>query len=152
MNPVDLLKQLDQGGAQLELSLRGSNLTPEHKALVREHRDSLLEHLAGKCLGTANASQSTGLTLYGDLLHNLMGWIAHHHELRLEHPGGVTLNARPEHAVQHLANSAWCVLSDETKTILATAGNVPRHALIGKTELQPIATGQAPVTTEKVVN
>ncbi len=152
MNPADLLKQLDQSGAHLELSLRGSNLTPEHKALVREHRDSLLECLARECVGTPNASQSNGLTLYGDLLHSLMVWVSRYHELTVEHPGGVILNARPKHAAQHLANSAWAVLYDGTETILATAGNVPRHALAGKPKLQPMATARASITAEKVTN
>ncbi len=81
-----------------------------------------------------------------------MVWLAKYHELRLEHPGGVVLLAKPEHAAHHLTASAWAVLFDETKTILATAGNVPRYALAEKKELQPIATAQAPLTAEKVVN
>lgn len=152
MNPHDLLKQLDRDGAQLELSLRGSSLTPEHKALIRDNRDALLEYLARECVGTPNASESHGLILYGDLLHSLMVWVSRYHELRLEYPGDTIPNATPEQAAQHLTASAWAVLYDETKTILATAGNVPRDALTGKNELQPVNTAPVLETAEKVVN
>ena len=79
-----------------------------------------------------------------------MVWVPRHHELRLEHPGGIVLLAKPEHAAYLLTASTWAVLYDETHTILATAGDVPRRALTGKTELEP--TQPETMTAEKVVN
>ena len=165
MNPTDILKTLNDDGAQLELSLRGSNLTPEHKTLIRDNRDALLSYLAGELVGACQTDKSPGLHLYGDLLHSLMVWVSRYHELRLEHPGGVILNARPEHAAHHLTASAWAVLYDETHTVLATAGTVPRRALAGKTTLETTPEVQAALdavkssrrndnsdATEKVVN
>lgn len=150
MTPTELLNRLEAEGIVLSLNLKLEAVerpSEETRTLVRENRDALLEHLA-----RTRYPVGSGLHLYGDLLHSLMRWVGCHYELRLEHPGGVILNAKPEQAAQHLAHSAWAVLYDETKTILATSGNVPRWALTGKTELQPTATAQAPVTAEKVVN
>ena len=153
MTVTEVLDRLKADGVGLTLALDLEATTepnPETLRLIREHRDSLLEYLARALAGTSQTEKLTGLTLYGDLLHSLCVWIGRYHELRLEHPGGVTLNAKPEHAAHHLTASTWAVLYDETKTILAIAGNVPRHALTGKTELEP--TQPEPVTAEKVVN
>ena len=46
MNPADILKNLSDDGVQLELSLRGSNLNTEHKALIRDNRNDLITLLA----------------------------------------------------------------------------------------------------------
>ena len=114
---------------------------------------------AGTLRNTATlpTSENTGVTLYGDLLHSLMVWVHRYHELRLEHPGGVIPEASPEQAAHHLQTSAWCVLYDETKTILATSGTVPSRVLKDKTELQTTEPIQAALnavrhTREKVMN
>ncbi len=168
MTASDLLKTLEAEGVGVSLNLKleaDAKPSDDTLTLIREHRDALLEHLiAGANYKhannlsrrrdnlpmSANFQRAANLHLYGDLLHSLMAWVARHYELRLEHPGGVILNAKPEQAVQHLTCSAWALLYDETQTILATAGNVPHHVLADKTELQP--TAQASVTAERVVN
>ncbi len=153
MTAAEVLERLrlDGVGVVLALDLEATaEPNPETLQLIREHRDALLEYLAGELVGTVRRSQSPGLTLYGDLLKNLMVWLARYHELRLEHPGGFTLLAKPEHAAHHLTASAWTVLYDETHTILALAGVRLRRALSGKTELEP--TQPEPMTAEKVVN
>ena len=167
MTAAEVLARLkvDGVGVTLALDLEATaEPTPEALQLIRDNRDALLTYLAGELIGsnfqhagTLPTSENTGVTLYGDLLLNLMVWVHRYHELRLEHPGGVILGARPEHAAHHLRHSTWCVLSDETKTMLATAGNVPRHALIEKTELQTTEPVQAALnvvrqTREKVTN
>ncbi len=154
-----LLERLEREGVALSLELRvKGDLSDDTRALIREHRDALLEHLIAEANYSrvsnleepSNTQRVAYLHLCGDLLHSLMAWVARHYELRLEHPGGSILNAKPEQVAQHLTASAWALLYDETETILATAGNVPRHALADKNELQP--TAQASVTAERVVN
>ena len=166
MNPTDLLKSLGAEGVGVSLSLKleaDAKPSDDARALIRDNRDALLEYLAGELIGsnttrvthlqhaaTLPTPEKTSVILHGDLLKNLMVWLHRYHELRLEHPGGLIRNARPEHAAHHLTASAWAVLYDETHTILATAGDVPRHALTGKTELETIQPEL--MTAEKVVN
>ena len=181
MNPADLLTRLEVEGVSVSLNLKVSadeKPSDETRTLIRDNRDALLEYLAGELVnvrseahlpdtpdathgsnfqhaGSLPTSEKIGVTLYGDLLHSLMVWVHRYHELNLEHPCGIVPDARPEHAAHHLQTSAWCVLYDETKTILATAGNVPRHALGEKPELQTtpdVQTAMDTVTAEKVVN
>ena len=183
LNPTDLLKSLGAEGVSVSLNLKvtaDEKPSEETRALIRDNRDALLEYLAGELVNvphrahlpdaqnfqragtlrnsaTLPTSENTGVTLYGDLLHSLMVWVHRYHELRLEHPGGVIPEASPEQAVHHLQTSAWCVLYDETKTILATSGTVPARVLKDKTELQTTETIQAALnavrhTREKVMN
>lgn len=158
LNPTDLLTRLEAEGVNASLNLKlEANTKPsdDTRALIRDNRDALLEHLAAELVRNVThglqtqdgskrqrvadspTSQQKGVTLYGVLLLNLMVWIARYHELNVEHPNGVTLNAKPEQVAQHLTCSVWCVLYDETKTVLASAGNVPARALKGKTALEP---------------
>lgn len=158
MTPADLLARLEAEGVGVTLNLKvtaAEKPSDETLNLIRENRDALMAHLAAEFIGTAVQPQSTGLTLHGDLLHSLCVWIHRYHELRLERPGGVIRNAKPEHAAHHLTHAEWCTLYDETHTILATTGNVPRHALVDKNELQStqaVQAAQGAVTAERVVN
>ena len=158
MTPTDLLGRLEAEGVSVSLNLKvTADKKPgdDTRARIRDNRDALLEYLARECVGAPNASQSPGLTLYGDLLHSLMVWVHRYHELRLEHPGGVIPDASPEQAAHHLTASTWAVLYDETKTILVTSGTVPARVLKDKTELQttePVQAQLNTVTAEKVVN
>ena len=158
MNATDLLDRLEAEGVSVSLNLKVSadaRPSDETRALIRDNRDALREYLAGEFAGTVKRLQSPGLTLYGDLLHSLMVWVHRYHELSVEHPGGVIPDASPEQAAHHLQTSGWAVLYDETKTILATAGNVPARILKDKTELhttEPVQAQLNTVTAEKVVN
>ena len=158
MSPTEVLARLKADGVGVVLALdleATAEPTPETLQLIRDNRDALLEYLAGELVGTPNGLESTGLTLYGDLLHSLMVWVHRYHELRLEHPGGVILGARPEPAAHRLTASTWAVLYDETNTVLATARTVPARVIKDKAELQPTEAVQKAldtVTAEKVVN
>lgn len=46
MTPSDILNTLQNDGAALELSLRGANLTDQHRELVKAHRLELIDTLA----------------------------------------------------------------------------------------------------------
>jgi hypothetical protein len=70
------------------------------------------------------------------LLHNLMLWVAKYHELRLEHPGGVILNARPEHIRDAVKAHPWSVVYDPERYLLMSWGDVPHFALVGKRDLE----------------
>lgn len=115
MKASDILEQFTQDGAEVELSIRGRNLSPEHQALVKTYKDELIDHLANE----------RGLRLYGFVLHNMLRWINAHHELRLEHSAGLTLNATPEIALRLLNQSEWCVLYTPDRQLLMSVGVVP---------------------------
>ena len=139
MNPAELLKHLEAEGVGVMLALDlEADAEPKGETLdlIRENRDALLEHLARELVGTPNALASVGLTLHGDLLHSLMVWTGQYSELRLEHPGGVILNAKPEHVGDALNAHPWSVVYDQTKAVLVTWGNVPRYALMDKRDLK----------------
>jgi hypothetical protein len=70
------------------------------------------------------------------LLHNLMLWVAQYHELRLEHPGGVILNAQPHHVIEASAAYSWGVVYDPERYLLMSWGDVPAYSLIGKRDLE----------------
>ncbi len=183
MNAADLLKTLEAEGVGVSLNLKleaDTKPSDDTRALIRDNRDALLEHLASELTNVrgethledtaivptseqlddgANFQRAgtlsrrideTGLTLYGDLLHSLMVWVARYYELRLEHPGGTNLDAKPDHVNDALTRYPWGVLYTAECHVLLTWGDVPRHALTNKTELQP--TAQTPIPAERVVN
>ena len=180
MTPTELLKRLEAEGVGVSLNLKleaDTKPSDDTRALIRDNRDALLEHLIAQAkrthvsdVGTmstrelqtdknaepADMSASSyfprvgSLHLYGDLLHSLMVWVARYYELRLEHPGGINLDAKPDHVTGALTRYPWGVVYTAECHVLLSWGDVPRHALTDKTELQP--TAQAPVTAERVVN
>lgn len=85
---------------------------------------------------TRSLPRGASLELHGDLLHNLMVWAGQYSELRLERPGGMVLNAKPEHLTDALSLYPWGVVYDQTKAVLVTWGDVPRYALQGKRDLK----------------
>jgi hypothetical protein len=146
LTPTDLLKTLEAEGVGVSLNLKleaDTKPSDDTRALIRDNRDNLLEHLARTRYPVAG-----GLHLYGDLLHSLMVWVARYYELRLEHPGGINLDAKPDHVTGALTRYPWGVVYTAECHVLLAWGDVPRHALTDKTELQ--ATAQTPA--ERVVN
>jgi hypothetical protein len=155
MTPTDLLKTLEAEGVGVSLNLKleaDTKPSDDTRALIRGNRDALLEHLIAQANGTrvSHFQRVGSLHLYGDLLHSLMVWVARYYELRLEHPGGITLDAKPDHVTGALTRYPWGVLYTAECHVLLAWGDVPRHALTDKTELQP--TAQTPVPAERVVN
>jgi len=149
LTPTDLLKTLEAEGVGVSLTLKVSadaRPSDDTRALIRDNRDALLEHL----IAQAKSPHVGSLHLYGDLLHSLMVWVARCYELRLEHPGGVILNAKPDHVTGALTRYPWGVLYTAERHVLLAWGDVPRHALTDKTELQATRAAQAPA--ERVVN
>ena len=137
MTTAEVLERLKADGVGVTLAVdleATSEPNPETLQLIRDNRDVLLEYLARECVGTPNASQSDGLTLYGDLLHSLCVWVHRYHELRLEHPGGVILGARPEHITAALTER-WGVVYTAERHALITWGSVPRGPLMEKCDL-----------------
>ncbi len=172
MTPTDLLKTLEAEGVGVSLNLKleaDTKPSDDTRALIRDNRDALLEHLIAQAkrthvsdVGTMSTRvdivpvpeqlfrSSGSLHLYGDLLHSLMVWVARYYELRLEHPGGINLDAKPDHVTGALTRYPWGVVYTAECHVLLAWGDVPRHALTDKTELQP--TAQTPVPAERVVN
>lgn len=148
MTPADLLARLEAEGVGVSLNLKfeaDEKPSDDTRALIREHRDALLEHLARERVDTLNRSQSPGLTLYGDLLHSLMVWTARYHELRLERPGAVVLNARPEHIRDAAQAHPWGVVYNRERYQLLHWGDVPGYALQDLRDLEadePLASEQ----------
>jgi hypothetical protein len=70
------------------------------------------------------------------LLHNLMLWVAQYHELRLEHPNGVILNAQPEHVIEASEAYPWGVVYDSERYLLLSWGDVPKVTLLGLRDLE----------------
>ncbi len=70
------------------------------------------------------------------LLHNLMLWVAKYHELRLEHPNGVILNAQPHHVIEASAAYPWGVVYDPERYLLMSWGDVPKVTLLGLRDLE----------------
>lgn len=138
MTPRDLLARLAAEGTtvQLKLRLEGAPPSPETFELVKQHRGSLLVHLARELISTSDDSGLSSLILYGDLLHSLMVWASQWSELRLEYPGGLVLNAKPEHIIDAYEHQPWGVVYDQTKAVLVIWGYVPNAALIGKRDLK----------------
>ncbi len=183
MTPTDLLRHLEAEGFEVSLNLKltaDEKPSDETRALIRDNRDALLEHLARErypvpeaqngptplldkgrdkpvdkgSYRRANETTSGGsevvhqadnlanfqragtLHLYGDLLLNLMVWAAQHQELRLEHPGAVVLNARPEHIRDAVELHPWGVVYDCDRRVLVSWGDVPTYAFRGKRDLE----------------
>ena len=114
MNPIDLLRQLGAEGATLELSLRGSNLTTEHKALIRDHRDDLITLLA---------------------LRQISG--SDYHLNITTSSGKAYVMAKPHHIDKAVELYPWGVVYDSKNRLLTTWGDVPASALLGKTKMEP---------------
>ncbi len=153
MTPTDLLKSLEAEGVGVSLNLKleaDTKPSDDTRALIRDNRDALLEHLITQAKRTrvSDFPRVGSLHLYGDLLHSLMVWVARFYELRLEHPGGIKLDAKPDHVTGALTRYPWGVVYTAECHVLLSWGDVPRHALTDKTELQP--TAQTPA--ERVVN
>lgn len=129
MNVPAVIETLVHEGIGLELSVRAKGeLTDAHRALIREHRDGLLEHLARERVGETRADGA---------LHTLLVWAARNAELRLEHPlpgdrRGLVLYAKPEHITAALERYPWGVVHDYARAVLFIWGDPPRDVLEGK--------------------
>lgn len=79
-----------------------------------------------------------GLYLPSTMLESLMTWTEMYHELRITHPAGLTLNAKPEHVRDALKLHPWGVVhftDDAGRWLLLSWGNVPASALMGLHDL-----------------
>ena len=112
MNTADLLRQLEQDSARLELSLRGSNLNAEHEALIRDNRDDLITLLALRHI--------SGSDYYLNIRTS---------------SGKAYVMAKPHHIDEAVSLYPWGVVYDSKNRLLTTWGDVPASALLGKTEL-----------------
>ncbi len=144
LNPVELIHHLEAEGVAVSLNLKATAKAKPRDdllTLIRDNRDAMLEHLATEMSKSSKVERvphlrnSQGLALHGDLLVNLLTWTAKFYELRLEHPGGLTLNAKPEHVRGALATHPWGVVYDAERLLLMSWGNVPTHALLDKRDL-----------------
>ena len=135
----DLIDRLELDGVTLALQLRAAgNLTDEHRSLITEHRDDLITALAMK----------QGLYLPSTMLSSLMTWTTMYHELRITHPAGLTINAKPEHVRDALKLYPWGVVhftDDGGRWLLLSWGSVPTHAL---RELKDLDTGTVLVSEQ----
>ena len=89
-------------------------------------------------LGPVESSyaQSTGnMHLPAVLLENLMAWVAKYHELRVEHPTGLILNAQPHHVLGAHKQHGWGVVYNPERHLLLSWGDVPEAALVGLRDL-----------------
>ena len=121
MNPTDILKNLSDDGAQLELSLRGGNLNAEHKVLIREHRDDLITLLALRHISGSeyhlNISTSTGKDY---------------------------VMAKPHHLDEAVTLYPWGVVFDSKDRLITTWGDVPASAVANRQGLK----ADEPLVTE----
>lgn len=117
MNPADILKQLESEGAQLELSLRGSNLTPEHRALIRDNRDDLITLLTLRHI--------SGSDYYLNITTS---------------SGKAYVMAKPHHIKEAVALYPWGVVFDSEDRLITSWGDVPGSALAGLGKLEPEVT------------
>lgn len=69
------------------------------------------------------------------LLENLMAWVAKYHELRVEHPNGLILNAQPHHVRDAHEKHGWGVVYDPERYLLLSWGDVPEDALVSLRDL-----------------
>lgn len=135
MEASEIVEVLAAAGVGLELSVRAKGeLDDQHRALIREHRDALLEHLAAQH-GDPGKIRGSSVQLHGELFHNLMVWAGQWSELRLERPGETTLSARPEYIAEAPERFRWGLVYDQTGAVLVSWGPVPRAAFIGKRDL-----------------
>jgi hypothetical protein len=65
------------------------------------------------------------------LLENLMAWVVKYHELRVEHPNGLILNAQPHHVRDVHEKHDWGVVYNPERHLLLSWGDVPEDALVG---------------------
>lgn len=70
------------------------------------------------------------------LLKNLMAWVAKFHELRIQHPNGITINATPEHVRDAAKLHPWGVVYDPERYLLMSWGDAPIWALMDKRGLE----------------
>lgn len=70
------------------------------------------------------------------LLHNLMAWVAKFHELRVQHPNGLILNAQPHHVIEASEAYPWGVVYDLERYLLTSWGDVPKVTLLGLRDLE----------------
>lgn len=66
------------------------------------------------------------------MLESLMNWTGYYHELRITHPGGLTINAKPEHVREALNLHPWgavYITDDVGRFLVLSWGEVPTHAL-----------------------
>lgn len=70
------------------------------------------------------------------LLKNLMAWVAKFHELRIQHPNGITINATPEHVRDAAKLHPWGVVYDSKRYLLMSWGDAPTWALMDKRDLE----------------
>ncbi len=106
---------------------------PSQRRVAEPLQDENLndEYLAG----SSDLTETVGLHLYGDLLHSLMVWVALYYELRLEHPGGINLDAKPDHVNAALTRYPWGVVYTAECHVLLAWGDVPTSALLEKRDL-----------------
>jgi len=149
MGAFAILNELREHGVTLELkddtALRAHGvLTDTLRDVIRENRDELLVYLKGDpdptpCLNKGvpeKAADKLHYHLPPILLSNLMLWVTRYHELRLEHPTGLILDAQPHHVVEASEAYPWGVVYDPERYLLASWGDVPTYALRGKRDLE----------------
>lgn len=125
MTPHELVQRLEAEGVSVSLNLKVKaerQPLPETVALLEQYRDELLEYLV-------KTSAPGGLHLPAILLENLMVWTARYHELRIQHPDGLTLNAKPEHIRDAVKLHPWGVVYSRERYQLLRWGAVPGYAL-----------------------
>jgi hypothetical protein len=147
MNAIDLLTQLEAEGVSVSLNLKvDADVKPSDETwnLITENRYALLAHLRDSdqplpLFNKGSGEKPTDNPCYRlppTLLHNLMLWVAKYHELRLEHPNGVILNAQPHHVIEASAAYPWGVVYDPERYLLMSWGDVPRVTLLGLRDLE----------------
>jgi hypothetical protein len=147
MNAIDLLTRLEAEGVSVSLNLKvDADVKPSDETwnLITENRYALLAHLRDSDQPTPllnkgvgeKPSDNKGYRLPPILLHNLMSWVAKYHELRLEHPSGIILNAQPHHVVEASEAYPWGITYDPERYLLMSWGDVPTYALMGKRDLE----------------
>lgn len=146
MNPLELFTRLEAEGVSVSLNLKvDADVKPSDETwnLITENRYALLEYLRdGESAPLFNKGADKKPTdkpcyrLPAVLLHNLMLWVAKYHELRLEHPNGIILNAQPRHVIEASEAYPWGVVYDPERYLLLSWGDVPESALREKRNLE----------------
>ncbi len=132
MNTADLLNRLEGEGVSVSLNLKleaDAQPSAETLNLIKENRDDLLKTLAFR----------QGLHIPAPMLESLLTWTRMYHELSIQHPDGLTLDATPEHVRDALAQHTWGVvyITDEGgRWLILSWGAVPTHALMELNDLE----------------
>ncbi len=147
MNTLDLLSRLEAEGVSVSLNLKlDADIKPSDETLnlIEQNRYGLFAYLRDNdnlspLLNKGSPEKAADKVHYHlppVLLLNLLAWVAKYHELRLEHPNGVILNAQPHHVIEASEAYPWGVVYDPERYLLMSWGDVPSYALVGKRNLE----------------